>query len=101
MLAQFGEPDEEAERDLVGLYEDVEPDSLGDLREVMLSLVRAKLLEQLYRVHSPVGDRPGLEDYASYEAIPPSLPDETQDPAVDFEIGLGDIEVVYRLPAEK
>ena len=98
VLAQFA--DDESERNLVRLYEDVGPPSLGELRDVVLRLLRANELAQVYRVHSPLGDRPGLEDFDRYEEIPESLADETQDPPVDFEIGIEDIEVVYRRPVK-
>jgi len=94
VLAQFLESG--SERNLVRLYEDVEPTSLADLRDVVVELLDSNKLAQVYRVHSPVGGRPGLEDFDTYDSIPPSLPDETRDPPVAFEVGLEDIEVVYR-----
>lgn len=93
VLAAF--VDSESERNLRQLYEVVNPPSLAALEDSLRRLLRERRLAALYRVHSPFGDRDGLRDFQSLDEIPSVMEDESQDPPIEFRVGLSNIEVVF------
>jgi hypothetical protein len=84
-------------RNLTQLYNAVDPPTLADLREAVACLLESEALRVVYRVHSPFGDKPGLETYTSFEQIPSTLEDDWQDPPVLFEVGPDNVEVLFTL----
>lgn len=93
VLAQFPGPG--SERNIRQIFEAVIPSSITELRATIEALLCEGVITATYRVHSPFGRRDGLEDFEDLQDIPPRMEDDSQDPPVEFAVGLADVEVVF------
>lgn len=92
VLAEFRSP--RSIRSASQLYRALGPPSLGVLLGALEKLLKSKKLKETYRVHSPFGDRPGIDDFSSVLEIPSRLFDEDQE--AYFDVGPEDIEVLFK-----
>lgn len=90
--------DHDSERTFQQLYEKIHetfPLTPEILKDVLLELTSNNKIKGIFRVYSLCGD--GLKDFKHFSDIPKIMEDCSQDPPVNFEIGLSNICVIFSL----
>lgn len=83
----------ESERTFKNFYEKINPPTLEILKDALAELLKENKIKAIYRVYSSYGD--GLKDFKKFNEIPKIMEDSSQDPPIEFNVGLSNIEVIF------